>query len=496
MIVTPDTGTFPRENMPDVNSSTSNNADLIDSLNSKIEVLFGSRAVVYTLWVVLVLVRVIYAQCESEVDEIWSYEVVSSMKSLSRIFSEYMSNNHLLNSIMMYLLKDVMDLHAMRFAPFIFGICGSFFLVKAIADHKARLFTLFFLICSLPIHIYSTQLRGYTQGFFFATVCYWAMTRILTDGKTHHKIFFALSMPLMFLSHAATYALLPAFFLWGLLAPAAVPFTQRLKNTTILHVVPVISAVVLYAWYYRHLVVGGGPVFSVMQTVLTAFATNFGGPIVGTLSSVYGTTVLIIFVASLYYSFASNNWEWVFVTSIPVFTLLIYLKTGLHLFYVRSLFFVLPFQLVAVSKFLANSLDSRIKMGIICGALCLCAVSTTINLIHLEEHDWHYKGATQYLYDNSRDKIVLTSDQGFPLMMMVNYYLPNKSKKLEFYSIYDPSGKNADFLIKQTCIESPEFVPKHVNLPIGQFDLVKEYHSYGFSEWSWHIYRRTNSVPG
>ena len=155
------------------------------------------------------------------VDEVWSLKIAQSVSSPLEIFTSiHHDNNHMLNTLFLYLLGDQSQWFIYRFPSFLFGM-GSIVLAGIIAHRRGQweaATAMLLFSFSYPMILYSTEARGYSPAVFFALLAFLLINHYRNTTQWRHIVLFWGTTVLGFLSHLSFAIVYLAFVAWILVS--------------------------------------------------------------------------------------------------------------------------------------------------------------------------------------------------------------------------------------------------------------------------------------
>ncbi len=224
-----------------------------------------------------ILLRLIALQNDFWMDEIWSWEFAHIITSPFQILTGiHHDNNHYLNTLFLYLLRDQSNWILYRLPSFAFGI-ATLFLGWWIGKKNGEiegLVTLLLFSTSFLLILYSSEARGYAPAVFFALCAYTMRHRSLP--------LLWISCVLGLLSHLSF-----GVVIFALLAEDFSSFwngKQSVKNLILRQSIPLLATLALFLTDILWMEIGGkDSVFDTLQEVRETWTLPFGLP--GTLAA-------------------------------------------------------------------------------------------------------------------------------------------------------------------------------------------------------------------
>lgn len=166
-----------------------------------------------------VLVRVAALFNEFWFDEIRSWMFARSVRTPLEIFtSVHSDNNHILNTLFLYVLGEQHSWIVYRLPSLIFGV-AVIVLAGLIASRQGRdrvLTTLLLFSTSYFMILYSSEARGYMPAVFFALLSFLVLDRAFPGGERMPILVFSMSSILGVLSHLTFLFAYIAMGFWSL----------------------------------------------------------------------------------------------------------------------------------------------------------------------------------------------------------------------------------------------------------------------------------------
>ena len=215
-------------------------------------------------------------------DEIWSLALLSKLNHWYQVFALYHDNNHILNSLLMYLLGPGLESYCYRGVSFISGVLTLWFVWLAIARRSSgeRALTLFFLSFSYLLILYSGEARGYSLALACVAAVWLLLQHCQVNKFSNHHIASALAVSSIgcaahgsfvgFLGIAAPYFLFSA---WRLRSS----FNDRVQAIVLAAGLTLVGAL---SWllFYRYLPPSSGPRGQIFDVAISTLSLLSGGP--------------------------------------------------------------------------------------------------------------------------------------------------------------------------------------------------------------------------
>jgi hypothetical protein len=227
------------------------------------------------------IVRVLGARGDLWLDEIWSMELARVAGSAVGVFTQlHHDNNHHLNTLWLVLVGYDAGPVAVRLLAILAGT--AMVAVAALGGGRDRALALgwaFLLAFSCVLVHYGSEARGYGPALLFAVAAYLALDRLLATGRASWGIGFAAAAVLGFLSHLTFLYAFLAFLAWaGAAAWKDAGKPALVGGLALAFLPPVAFYLVLWALDLRHLAVGGGPEYRLLDVLRELVRTTYGIP--------------------------------------------------------------------------------------------------------------------------------------------------------------------------------------------------------------------------
>jgi hypothetical protein len=446
-------------------------------------------------------------------DEIWSWRIAANMARPWQILTDpgaHWDNNHPLNTLLMWFI-GVHPYGRVYRAPALLAGIASVIVASLILRRRGRpemLAGLLLVGFSYPLVFFSSEARGYALVIFFALLAFDAIDRYLTSRGVVSNAIFILACILGFASHLTFLYLYAGVFAWSIsrLLREARPLRSGVLHLLRLHVVPLAWVGFLYVTFVRHLQIGGAP----SERLVDALRDSLGR-LLGAGDSPAAAVAMILlggvlFVATLRSLYRRRMDLWIALAAAvvtPVVVVAFQVTFVEQRQPIASRYFLVPFVffLLGLSILLGDWLRRRDAWR--WAAIALLAGFLALNLYHTA---WFLRiGRGQYLAAVARMSertplpvIVVSSDHAWRTGFVLNFYrffLPPHQQMI----IYDDS--NLPRLAPRTH-GPPMWVVIHSNLrgqpPAEAFDQYvfdREFTYYGFSGYSWYLYRHRQLPP-
>ncbi len=249
------------------------------------------------LIVLVVLIGVVARLVVSSASDMWFDEVltvslVSPLSSWWEVFRINHDNNHLLNSLYLYLLGENSPVWQLRLPSTIFGLALIGAAVCSWPQQRSQTYNgtlTLILASSFLMLVYSTEARGYAGCLFFSLSLYLLPRPGTTEPQLARVVVVSALIVGGFLSHPLFYL---TYFAFIFAECAEILKQQRSLEAAIelgkRHIVPCSVAIMYYVLFVHSLPPVSAPVLPYLVTVVSAFSQASGGPEVREIGNVSG----------------------------------------------------------------------------------------------------------------------------------------------------------------------------------------------------------------
>lgn len=268
--------------------------------------LSAHRLFIYSLFALALLLRIMAALGDFAIDEAWSLLMVQNQaSSIEHIYTRIkLDNNHILNSLWMFLLGEQSYWPLYRIPAVLGGIVTVVFMHKTARRFGgfAGFSALVLYGFSFPFVFYSSEARGYGLMMAFMAVNLYLILKMLEDfnwSKARLGLFWV-SVVLGVFSHTTFVFYYGSVVLWSALRiknsgkQGILPVLQKLSQ---LHAVPAIFLAAHYFAFIRDMGIGGGPKNS---SIIQSLAVTSLGWYQMPFQEVFLAGLLLVICAGLY----------------------------------------------------------------------------------------------------------------------------------------------------------------------------------------------------
>ena len=372
-------------------------------------------------------------------DEIWSWMAVRDrVHSVADVFFAIdHDNNHILNSLWIYLLGLGVDWRWYRLPAVVAGalsvlVAGRLLATAGVAAQWAArlLFVPSFLLVN-----YASEARGYGVLMLCALASLWlleAHQRALVDhqrGRARAALWgFWLAAMFGTLAHAsygATFAALALWTAWRYLH-AAGSSARRMARFALLFGPPALFALCLWTVSFLHVTSGGGPLMSASQAAAAACALAVGGPGQGPWVWPLALTALLalgVEIVALLRVGDERATLWLALLVVPA----VPLAAGVHAQFIYPRFFLggAVFLLLALASLAARGWRAGgARRVLVCGALAVITIGNLQGLTRLlRDGRGQPAAAVRWMAGHSHGpRIVVATDHAFRHGMTLDFY--------------------------------------------------------------------------
>ena len=437
-------------------------------------------------------------------DEIMSLGLAHSISHPWEILTLHHDNNHLLNTLYLFLIGKQQNWVWYRTLSVVTGAASVAIIAYTTfrRDFLEAATATVLVAFSYPLILYSSEARGYAPAVLFSVTSF-----LFLQGYWQRRTFWQLmlfwaSVALGLLSHFSFIYVYLSLFVWSVVYEIQ-DRKNRLETWGELfkcHTVPILFVVFLYVASVRHMIVGGGPVYNTFAVIRSAILFAMGFPQKGIAGSLGIIMVFALISYGIYSLQRKNSDRWIFYLSVLLLApgAVLILNPPEH-FYFRYLLVCFPFFYLLTGSVLA-SLCRKSSLGKILSVLFL-VVFTIVNMQKtadlLKIGRGKYSEAILYMAEHtSGDEIVVASDNDYRNKIVLSFYeryLP-EGKKLVYRDRNQLPANGPNWVIthSQDIGFSP---PPSIRGPAGHtYTLARIFPYSGISGWHWFLYRNDSSL--
>ncbi len=430
-------------------------------------------------------------------DEIWSlWFVNNTIRSFFEIFAVRHDNNHLLNTMVMYVIGPTWHGIIHRIPAALVSIL-SVWLAGRIAMRRggfpACVIAWIIVGTSYLLILYGTEARGYAYLVFFAYLSWLFLQRTEASGRWTDAAVFAVSASLGFLAHLTFLYCYAGCCIWTLRK------FQKTRSLTLLlaHVLPCSTAACLYLFFIRGIDIGGGPDANLVTALISTFSIVMGGPLTGIVSVIAAAIFLVAFGIGYYQLWREDpDTAACFLTMIVLAPTVVLLKTHHAEIYPR--YFVVPvaFALLLISDSLAKCWRAG-WMARIC-PIAFISVYVAGNCwwtVRLLDHGrGDYSQALTWMGKQvAVSPMTVCTDHPFRNRVVFEYYIKRlwpEGSPFKYVDLDDRAEQGTEWMIRHN-FDGDEDYPDQIKDPFDNvYCLQRIYRHQSLTGWNWWIYRK------
>ena len=435
-------------------------------------------------------------------DEIWSYYLVSDAASAWYIVAELThSNNHILNSLFMWLLGDQSSWVLYRLLSLVSGIATI--VLMGYAGHRISAATGYIAAilgaCSVPLILYSGEARGYAPLAFFAL-----LAAVLMPSPGDEKAY-KLSRLASFWAAAVLGILAQitfSFVLAGLFASwAAIGIAQRIQLATAikrlaqLFLVPGLTGILVVGNIYLNVAEESGNQSSALDSAVQILLQSAG---LGYIPSGFFLAALI--AAAILFGGAAlagrSGVPWILIVCIVPGIIFNIIEPP----YMFPRYFMasVPFFLLALATLLGWLWERKYPGAPVIASLLLAVLLagsafTYKPLVTYGKGD--YLAAIRSMYEASGEAtFTVGSDHDFRNRMLLGFYsrYVEHADRMSYVGRHQLLEASPDFFLVHSFVAND---PPLSELRLGEaanYVFISSHRHSGPSGWTWHIYRKNS----
>ncbi len=432
-------------------------------------------------------------------DEIWTLKYVYGMHSAWDVFTSiHHSNNHHLNTLILYALGDLDSWWPYRIHSLLAGV-GSVALAFRIGARRGRSEgAVAGLLCAtsyLLIH-YSSEARGYSLVVFFALASFDVLEVFLEKRRWTQALLFQACACLGFLSHLMY---LHAFLAAGVFAA----FVLWRRERSVLRVLwegarafaaPTLFLLVFYWFDIRLTKIGEGPELDAAEVFVRALSYAIGGPPRGAVALAVAIATVVLFAGSIAWWARKRRDAWVFLAVVvfvsPAATFALMRP---QVFFVRYFLLATAFGLVALAGPVAAALRAggvgRAAAGALLAATFVGNGIDTARFYRYGRGD--LLGTVRYIADRAGDRLpTVGGDHRFRTNTVIRFY--NRYLPPDRRLVYRPQQEYPDWLLLHRIGPLGHVDPALVDGQGHAYVLARVARYSDLSGWHWLLYRKVD----
>ena len=231
--------------------------------------------------IIATILRSLCASGELWLDELWSIVLLEDVQSPSDLLLKVRhDNNHLLNSLWMWVLGPTASPIVYRIPSILYAAmtlaCLAIALNRSGFGWSGAIWSVL-IATSYPLVLLGSEARGYALSLLCAMICFLVLVEAARGQQQRYKAYvFSVAAILGILSHGV---FIP-FYISALAWLLYLTLLQRGRVASwlwIATIAPTLIAILIGFFFYREIVIGGGPQASYLQVFLSTLSVSFGG---------------------------------------------------------------------------------------------------------------------------------------------------------------------------------------------------------------------------
>jgi uncharacterized membrane protein len=449
------------------------------------------------------LVRMLASRGEMWIDEVLSLDLARAVASPWRILFDTSDNNHLLNTLVLYLWRGQNFLMFDRLHSVIAGTAAIALACvfarrwgNAAATFAALLFASSFLFIE-----YASEARGYAMLVCFTLMAMLAVDRGTTQHRGRGAVVFGIACTLGILAHSLFIQAWIAMVVWWFCRLGQSPELRRgwMNATLQFHLAPLLVVGVVYLVFIRKLNVLGAEESTWWNNVLDTAALTLGTPREGWPVTLGLVGVCAIMVIGIVILIRRKRDEWVLLLMMcviaPALVILI-ARPG----FILPRYFMIPITgiMLLLSYILGELWRYRVAGRLIASLIVAAIIIGNSRFTHLLLRDGrsHYIEALRFIADHTPgDTIRMAGDHDFRHIKMVTFYRPyiDLPKSVQYFTHEQVEQNNPEWVLAHSF--DFDYVPA---TPVTDrffrtYELQASYPTGPLAGWRLFVYRQVNT---
>ncbi len=432
-------------------------------------------------------------------DEIWSISFAEAARTPWEILSVYKhDNNHILNTLFLYLIGGQQHLLLYRVFSILSGI-GSLALLIKIASRWGKLESIFVLLLagtSYPLILYFSEARGYAPAIFFGLLSFFVLQESQFDHSRVKLVLFWMISILGTLAHLTYIIVFLALIVYSTHHEFTVqkPFFVKAWQIMKYLAVPIAFITAFYFYYVKDMAIGGGPPIDRYPELAKGITSLLGLPHFLWYAGLSSFMILLSFVVFMIYTEKKPVWSFYLAVMIVVPAAIIIITNPAY-FHFRYVIVCFPFYYLIMSFILAKvwRADKKVFPYLAVLIIGLYVGGQSIRLFSFFQYGRGNYQAIIREMTNATEANVITvgSDNDFRNKMVLSFYsrfLPN-GKTIQYIDQEFLDSQPPEWLIVHSLDESagPEqWIQTSTN---RTYRLIRAENFSGDSGFSWFLYR-------
>jgi hypothetical protein len=267
---------------------------------NQISVSNTSLLLLLALVVLAAIPRIVATHNDLWLDEIVSVQKVRTLASPWEIFTSiHRDNNHHLNSLYLYLVRNTSYDPTFRYFSVLCGVLtvlAGYWTVFPRGKRTALLFATL-LACSYPLIHFSSEARGYSAMILGSVVALGSALRWMEKPSIAMELLYGVAISFALLSHL-TVCLVWGSLAVGMLLSALIQNNRRtgLLRLTAMNLLPLTVLLFLYFEDLRHMQALSGPSMSLVHGLSRMTALSVGWPLKDDISAIAISVLLLVLI--------------------------------------------------------------------------------------------------------------------------------------------------------------------------------------------------------
>jgi len=386
----------------------------------------------YSVVILLICSIILFLSAAGDlsIDELYSLIYVSNAESVLDIFSIKVDNNHILNSVYLYIFRDFDEPLLFRLLSVLSGI-ASLFLVTIIAfslfgESQAILALLLFGF-SYPIVNILSEARGYAPAILMSLLAYLSLKEFFESSKFLHMVLFWLFSILAIMFQFTSVIMVLAFFFYSIVFLWQKSRDIKLLIVGLFKIHFVVFAFIFFAYIYfiSNIQILGGPKLSALDSVVSLSSYMTGQEDY----TKFGTLTLFLFVLltcyGLYHSQLNAADKAFFVAAVFLSPMAVVVLSQPEYLYYRYYIVAVPFLYVLISHSLIHLLTRKSMLRYCSIALIIGLLAgNALQIIQLIRYGrGSYYSLVEHIISNDhRSRILVSSDQDHRINAILSWH--------------------------------------------------------------------------
>jgi hypothetical protein len=439
-------------------------------------------------------------------DEIWSLKLVRELGSPLEVVTKlHIDNNHIINSLYMYMVGDTSRWYLYRIPCFLAGAVSLYlvWLLKRKRDRVEGIIAVLLFSLSYLMVIYSSEARGYSLMVFSCLLSLLLFRTFLEERPEHGSILvvgFWLASMFGLLAHLTFLHFYLALAVWSIWVAFRSSQKGLVRKVLTLHSVPVLFFALMFYVHIRHIPSGTGPILSYALVLFNAMSVAFGGfefegghPYQNVFSGIVVAGLALATVVELFLLWRKKERVWIlYVTAIigaPALTLAVMQP---RVVFIRYFMVSILFLYLTLAGFIARVYGRGMAGKTVCAVfLALYCIGQMQYLVRFHSDGrGDYLAAMRHMASSTPGRTVtISSDNLFRNGLVIDYYQRFFKDKQFSHGRFFGLGRLPEWWLlhsfdRRRRPEDTFWVGEH------RYQLEAAYPHTAISGWSWFVYRR------